>query len=105
MSRDSVEHLLSKYVAIATKSCPSLKSKKVSPHVLRHTTAVHLLQSGVDRSVIALWLGHEQVETTQIYLNADLTMKEKALARTAPLITKAQRYRPNDKLLAFLEGL
>ncbi len=83
----------------------SLSSKHVTPHVLRHTTAVHLLQAGVDRAVIALWLGHEGVETTQIYLDADLAMKERALARTAPPHVGRHRFRPTDSLLAFLERL
>ena len=105
LSRDAVERLLSKHVAAAAKTCPSLRDKRVSPHVLRHTAAVSLLQAGVDRSVIALWLGHEQVETTQMYLAADLEMKERALARTAPLPAHLARYRPDDALLAFLEDL
>ncbi len=105
LSRDSVNYLVKKYAKIAAKSCPSLARKTVSPHVLRHTNAVQLLNAGVDRSVIALWLGHEQVETTQIYLDADLKTKEKALARTAPPSIKGKRYRPPDRLLAFLEGL
>lgn len=105
LSRDAVERLVTKHADTASKKCPSLKRKRVSPHVLRHTTAVRLLQAGVDRSVIALWLGHEQVETTQMYLAADLTMKERALARTAPLPAHVARYRPEDELLAFLQGL
>jgi len=105
LSRDSVEHLLDKVVRRAGQTCPSLASKRVSPHVLRHTCAMQLLQAGVDRSVIALWLGHESVETTQIYLHADLAMKERALALTAPPRTRAGRYRAPDSLLAFLEGL
>lgn len=105
LSRDAVERLVTKHTVTASKKCPSLERKRVSPHVLRHTTAVTLLQAGVDRSVIALWLGHEQVETTQMYLAADLTMKERALARTAPLPAHVARYRPEDELLAFLQGL
>ena len=105
MSRDAVERLLIKHASAASKRCPSLRGKRVSPHVLRHSAAVHLLQAGVDRSVIALWLGHEQVETTQMYLAADLTMKEKALAKTAPLPAHVTRYRPDDALLAFLQAL
>jgi site-specific recombinase XerD len=77
----------------------------VSPHVLRHATAMDLLQHGVDRSVIALWLGHESMETTQMYLHADLRLKEKVLSRAPPLGVKLARYRPDDKLLAFLESL
>jgi len=105
MSRDCIEHLVSKHALRAAQHCPSLRSKHVTPHVLRHTSAMQLLQAGVDRAVIALWLGHESVETTQVYLHADLSIKERALARTAPLHTGARRYRPSDSLLAFLEGL
>jgi site-specific recombinase XerD len=105
LSRDAVERLVTKRAGEAAKSCPTLRGKRVSPHVLRHTTAVQLLQAGVDRAVIALWLGHEQVETTQMYLAADLTAKERALARTAPLPAHVARYRPDDTLLAFLERL
>ena len=82
-----------------------MKRKRVTPHVLRHTTAMDLLQAGVDRAVIALWLGHESIETTQIYLDADLAMKERALDRTAPLGAGPGRFRPRDSLLVFLEGL
>lgn len=77
----------------------------MSPHVLRHTTAMELLQAGVDRTLIALWLGHESVETTQIYLDANLAMKEEILSKTAPINAKAGRYQPDDELLAFLKGL
>lgn len=105
LSHDAVQRLVAKYVRLAGPRCATLRRKHVTPHVLRHTTAVQLLESGVDRSVIALWLGHEQVETTQIYLEADLAMKERILARTAPPRTGASRFRPKDALLAFLEGL
>ncbi|MFO0584550.1 MAG: tyrosine-type recombinase/integrase [Anaeromyxobacter sp.] len=105
LSHDAVQRLLAKYVRIARVRCATLRRKRVTPHVLRHTTAVQLLEAGVDRSVIALWLGHEQVETTQIYLDADLAMKERALARTAPPSVGSRRFRPKDSLLAFLEGL
>jgi len=105
LSRDAVERLVFKYAAAAGKSCPSLRGKNVTPHSLRHTTAVQLLEAGVDRMIIALWLGHESIETTQIYLDADLAIKQRALARTAPPNTKPGRYRPSDKLLAFLEAL
>jgi integrase/recombinase XerD len=84
---------------------PSLRGKSVTAHTLRHTAAMRLLLAGTDTSVIALWLGHEQAETTQIYLHADLALKERALARTTPLNSKPGRYRPPDKLLAFLEAL
>ena len=105
LSRDAVARLLTKHTAAATATCPTLTRKTVSPHVLRHTAAVNLLQAGVDRSVIALILGHESVETTQIYLDADLATKERALARTAPVGTKPGRFRPSDTLLAFLQSL
>ena len=85
--------------------CASLTRKHVSPHVLRHTAAMELLAHGVDRAVIALWLGHESVETTQMYLHADMRLKEQALARTTPADVTPGRYRPTDRLLAFLEGL
>lgn len=105
LSRDAVEHLLAKHVSTASRRCHSLKQKRVSPHVLRHSAAMDLLQHGVDRSVIALWLGHESVETTQIYLHANLALKEAALARTAPMKVRGGRYRPRDRLLTFLKSL
>ena len=105
LSRDAVERLVKKHTAKAGRACPSLTEKIVSPHILRHTTAVQLLQAGVDRSTIALWLGHESPETTQIYLDADLSIKEAALARNDPLRLEPRRYRPDDRLLAFLNGL
>jgi site-specific recombinase XerD len=105
MSRDAVERLVRKYTNLAAKTCPSLMKKHVTPHVLRHTRAVTLLQAGVDLAVIALWLGHEQIETTQIYLAADLTMKQRALEKTADIPAHAGRYRPQDELLTFLAAL
>jgi len=105
LSRDAVERLVLRHAAVAAKIRPSLATKRVTPHSLRHTTAINLLQSGVDRAVIALWLGHESVETTLVYLQADLAMKERALARTAPAHVGAQRFQPKDSLLAFLEAL
>jgi site-specific recombinase XerD len=105
LSRDAVERLVAKHLAAAQPRCPSLKRKKITPHVLRHTAAMELLQHGVDRSVIALWLGHESVETTQMYLHADMRLKEQALSRTTPVGVKPGRYRPDDGLLAFLEAL
>jgi site-specific recombinase XerD len=105
MSRDAVERLVSKYVALASSICPSLKNKNVSPHTLRHTSAMRLLAGGVERTVLALWLGHESIETTEIYVHADLALKERAIARTAPLPSAARRYKPPDRLLVFLEGL
>lgn len=105
LSRDAVEHLLTKHSAVAARSCASLKRKRISPHVLRHAAAMDLLQNGVDRSVIALWLGHESPETTQVYLHADMRLKEQALSRTLPLGVRPGRYQPDDQLLAFLENL
>ena len=105
LSRDALEQLVQKHTLVASKSCPPLIGKRVSPHVLRHSTAMELLHHGVDQSVIALWLGHESVETTQMYMHADLRLKEKALARITAPASKPGRYRPDDSLLAFLEGL
>lgn len=105
LSRDALERRLTKYATGASRACPSLRQKKITMHVLRHTAAMRLLHAGVDTSVIALWLGHEQVETTQVYLHADLALKERALARTTPPHTTPGRYRPPDTLLAFLEAL
>ena len=107
LSRDGVAYLLAKHVGVARRTCPSLARKRVSPHVLRHTTAMQLLLAGVDRAVIALWLGHESVETTQMYLDANLALKEALLAKAAPLDTPVApgRFRPDDRLLAFLNGL
>lgn len=105
LSRDGVEHLLAKHVATAGAQCPSLQTKRVSPHVLRHSAAMDLLQHGVDRSVIALWLGHESVQTTEVYIHADMKLKEKVLEKTSPLESPPGRYRPEDPLLAFLESL
>ncbi len=105
LTADGVQYLLTKYVKAASKSCASLLNRRVTPHMLRHTNAMELLQAGLDRSVIALWLGHESVETTQVYLDADMTMKEQALAKTAPPEGKPGRFRPDDKLMEFLKGL
>jgi site-specific recombinase XerD len=97
--------LLTKHGLAASGICPSLKQKRVTVHRLRHTMAMDLLQAGVDRSVIALWLGHESVETTQIYLEATLTMKERVLSKTSPLHGMPGRYQPGDQLLGFLNSL
>ena len=105
LSRDAIEGVVRRHAETASKKCPSLRAKSVSPHVLRHSAAMQLLHSGVDRTVIALWLGHETVETTQMYIHADMKIKEKAIAKTRPVETKHGRYHPNDKLLAFLEAL
>lgn len=105
LSVHGVQYLLNKHRTIASEGCLSLKQKRVTVHRLRHTMAMDLLQSGVDRSVIALWLGHESVETTQIYLDASLAMKEQALAKTTPAHGKVGRYQPGDQLLSFLNSL
>jgi len=105
LSAHGVHYLLAKHVAVAARTCPSLGNKRVSPHVLRHAAAMDLLQQGIDLSVIALWLGHESIETTQIYLDADLELKQRVLDAVAPPNGKPGRYRPDDKLLAFLNSL
>jgi integrase/recombinase XerD len=105
LSRDALEQRVAKHAAAAGEHCPSMRAKKVTPHLLGHTAAMRLLKAGIDTTVIALWLGHEQVETTHVYLHADLTIKEQALARTAPLNGTPGRYRPPDSLLAFVEAL
>jgi integrase/recombinase XerD len=105
LSRDALERRLAKHAAAAAAACPSLATKTVTPHVLRHTAAMRLLQADVDTTVIALWLGHEQIQTTQIYLHADLAIKQKALDRTTPPSAKPGRYRPTDRILAFLDAL
>jgi site-specific recombinase XerD len=105
LSAHGVHYLVAKHVAVATRTCPSLASKRVSPHVLRHAAAMDLLQQGIDRSVIALWLGHESIETTQMYLDADLELKQRVLDTVVPPNGKPGRYRPGDKLLAFLNSL
>ncbi len=105
LTRDALARRLTKYTAAAATSCPSLRTKTITPHVLRHTAAIRLLHAGIDTSVIALWLGHAEIQTTQIYLHADLEIKEQALARAAPIDSKPGRYRPPDTLLAFLETL
>lgn len=105
LSVHGVQYLWTKHRMAASKVCPSLKEKRVTVHRLRHTMAMDLLQAGVDRSVIALWLGHESVETTQIYLEATLAMKERALAKTLPPHGRPGRYQPGDQLLGFLNSL
>jgi site-specific recombinase XerD len=106
LSADAVQYLLSKYAKAARARCASLRQKRISPHVLRHTAAMELLQSGVDCSVIALWLGHESMETTQVYLHAHMALKEAALAKVKPIKGRAMhRYRPPDRLLHFLHAL
>lgn len=105
LSRDAVALLVDRHIATAASCCPTLATKNVTPHVLRHTTGMNLLHAGVDTSVIALWFGHESTDATQIYLHADMAIKERALARTTPPDVKPGRYRATDTLLAFLEGL
>jgi integrase/recombinase XerD len=105
LSRDAIEHRLALHSATASLTCPTIITKNVTAHVLRHTAAMRLLEAGIDTTVIALWLGHEQVDTTAVYLHAHLGIKEQALARTRPPSVKPGRYRPPDALLAFLEAL
>lgn len=106
LSRDAIERRVRHTAATAATSCPSLVGKHVTAHTLRHTAAMRLLHAGVDTTVIALWLGHEQIATTNIYIHADLTLKENAIAKVAPVATTPQaRYRPPDAVLAFLDAL
>jgi integrase/recombinase XerD len=105
LSRDAIEHRIAIYATAAARQVPSLQTKTVTAHVLRHTTAMRLLHAGVDIAVIALWLGHESIETTRIYLFADLALKERALARTRPQHQPPGRYRPPDEMIAWLEAL
>lgn len=105
LSPDAIERLVARHAATAAQACPTLRSKHITPHTLRHSAAMALLHSGVDLSVIALWLGHESTQTVQIYLHADMALKERALARTTPHGVPAGRYRPPDKLLGFLNNL
>jgi len=105
LSRDAVERLVDKYSTIAAHTCKSLRDKTITPHVLRHSAAMQLLHAGVDTSVIALWLGHESVQSTQVYLHADMTIKQRALDRTRPADTAPGRYHAPDSLLAFLNAL
>lgn len=105
LSRDAVERRLATHTKTAAKRCPSLEGKRLHPHVLRHSCAMALLQAGVDTTVIALWLGHADIRSTQPYLHADLTIKERALARVTPSTVAPGRYKPADTVLAFLEGL
>ncbi len=105
LSRDAVALVVARHARAAAAACPSIARKHVTPHVLRHSSAMALLHAGIDTSVIALWLGHETTRSTQIYLHADLALKERALARTAPTTTATRRYRAPDSLLAFLEAI
>ncbi|MCB2019326.1 MAG: tyrosine-type recombinase/integrase, partial [Burkholderiaceae bacterium] len=105
LSADGVHYLLSKHVDRARQRCLSLRDKHVTPHVLRHTAAMELLQAGADRSVIALWLGHESIQTTQVYLDANLDIKQAALDKIEPRKGRVTRFRPDDQLMAFLDQL
>lgn len=105
LSADALQRLVERHVATATAACPSLANRSITPHTLRHTAAMTLLRRGVDQTVIALWLGHESIETTQIYLHADMRLKERALGRADPRGAAPARFRPKDRLLAFLESL
>jgi len=105
LTRGAIWRLIVKYASVAADRCPSLASKNLTPHVLRHTAAMTLLESGVDLATIALWLGHANLQSTNIYLHADMALKERALARTTPANVRAGRYRPTDEVLAFLQGL
>jgi site-specific recombinase XerD len=105
LSRDAVQRRVTVHAATAAACCPSLQGRKLSPHVFRHTSAMNLLHAGVDTTVIALWLGHADVRSTNAYLHADLAIKERALARVTPMTSAPGRYRPPDRLLAFLEAL
>jgi len=105
LSADAVQYALAKQVKMAQKSCPSLAQKRVTPHVLRHTAAMELLQAGVDRSLIAIWLGHESLESKQVYLDANLSLKEGILAKTSPPQSKPGRYHPDNQLLKYLKSL
>lgn len=105
LSADAVQHALATHVTSAQRKCPSLAKKRVTPHVLRHTAAMELLQAGVDRALIAIWLGHESLDTTQMYLDADLQLKQTVLDKITPIQNRPGRFRPDDKLLSFLKGL
>jgi site-specific recombinase XerD len=105
LSRDAIALLVTKYAAIAAQTCPTLHTKPVSPHTLRHTCAMNLLRSGVDPAVTALWLGHANLRSVDSYIHADMGIKERALARTNQTAAPLRRYRPTDRLLKFLESL
>jgi integrase/recombinase XerD len=105
LAPNGVAYLLAQHVATAQQHCPSFQGKRVSPHVLRHSAAMELLHSGVDCAVIALWLGHESMDTTQMYLHASLQLKQQALEKTTPVDGQPGRYQPDDDLLAFLKSL
>src|SRR5262249_62175359 len=105
LSRDAIERRLAHHLALARTTCPSLRAKRVSMHTLHHTAAMRLLLAGNDITVIALWLGHEQIATTNIYLHADMSHKQRAIDQTRPLDSRHGRYQPPDALPAFLDAL
>jgi integrase/recombinase XerD len=105
LSHDAVQDVVAKHVAVAQRKCTSLANRRITPHMLRHTAAMELLQAGIDRSLIAIWLGHESVDTTQIYLDANLSLKEQILAQSRQPNAKTRRFRPSDRLLDFLRNL
>lgn len=105
LSHDAVQNLVTKHVLAACPRCPTLVGRKITPHMLRHTAAMELMEAGIDRSLIAIWLGHESVETTQIYLDANLSLKERILAQTQAPNGRLRRFQPGDRLLTFLKNL
>ncbi|MDT8843489.1 tyrosine-type recombinase/integrase [Paraburkholderia fungorum] len=105
LSRNGVDYILQRAIGRASSHCPRLADKRVSPHVVRHTTAAHLLQAGIDISIIALWLGRESIETTHIYIDAELATKERALEKLAPTDATSLRFKPTDSVLVFLQQL
>jgi site-specific recombinase XerD len=105
LSSDAVERIVRKHATTASETCPTLVAENVHPHILRHSCAMTLLHSGVDTAVIALWLGHADIRSTQTYLHADMTIKQRALDLTTPTLSPPGRYQPTDQLLAFLESL
>ena len=105
LTHDSLEYLVTKNLAVARTLCPTLKKKRITPHSFRHSCAMALLHGGVDQATIALWLGHEALQTTYIYLHADLKLKEQAMAKTTPSGTPVRRYQPEDRVLAYLNSL
>jgi site-specific recombinase XerD len=105
LSADAVQHALANCVEAGQRTCPSLAEKRITPHVLRHTAAMELLHAGVDRALIAIWLGHESLDTTQIYLDANLQLKESVLTKMSPLRSQPGRYRPDDQLMKYLKSL
>jgi integrase/recombinase XerD len=105
LSHDALQYMLDKHLPAARRKCPTLERKRVTPHQLRHSLAMDLLQHGASQAVIALWLGHESPETTSIYLHADMQLKERALANTTTRKVPVARFKPSDSLMDFLKGL